>query len=69
MSLVLVDFNADGVNDLAVSAPSAGSQTLDYFGQVLVYFGNEHSGRLESEPSVIIDCTVSVSMFFRAFCL
>ena len=59
MSMAIVDLNADGVNDLAVSAPSVGSQALEYFGQVFVYFGNEHAHKLEPEPSVVINCTVS----------
>lgn len=59
MSTVLVDLNADGSNDLVVSAPSVGSQTLDYFGQVLVYLNNKLTGRLPTDPSIVINCTVS----------
>ncbi|KAM6413104.1 phosphatidylinositol-glycan-specific phospholipase D [Pluvialis apricaria] len=57
-SLAVLDFNEDGVPDLAVGAPSVGSQFLTYKGAVYVYFGTE--GRsLASQPNITITCQYS----------
>ncbi|PVD23836.1 hypothetical protein C0Q70_17110 [Pomacea canaliculata] len=39
-SLVVLDINQDGHLDIAVGAPSVGSDLLTYSGAVLVYYGN-----------------------------
>lgn len=40
----VVDLNCDGIDDLAVSAPSAGSLGLEYTGSVFVFFGVKGKG-------------------------
>uniref|UniRef100_A0A8D0EZ91 Phosphatidylinositol-glycan-specific phospholipase D n=1 Tax=Strix occidentalis caurina TaxID=311401 RepID=A0A8D0EZ91_STROC len=57
-ALAALDFNEDGVPDLAVGAPSVGSQFLTYKGAVYVYFGTEGRG-LASQPNVTITCQYS----------
>ncbi|KAJ7418413.1 Phosphatidylinositol-glycan-specific phospholipase D [Willisornis vidua] len=57
-ALAVLDFNQDGVPDLAVGAPSVGSQFLTYKGAVYVYFGSEGRG-LASQPNVTITCQYS----------
>lgn len=64
--MTIVDFNADGLNDLAISAPSVGSETLDYNGQVYIYLNNEVTG-ISSVPSITIDCTVGNHLSLSAF--
>ena len=59
-AVAIVDFNADGINDLAVSAPSVGSETLTYNGQVYVYFG-QSTGGLPPQPNVVITCFVIIN--------
>uniref|UniRef100_A0A8C0W7D0 Phosphatidylinositol-glycan-specific phospholipase D n=1 Tax=Castor canadensis TaxID=51338 RepID=A0A8C0W7D0_CASCN len=54
-SLAVLDFNKDGVPDLAVGAPSVGSEQLTYKGAVYVYYGSKQ-GRLSSSPSITICC-------------
>ncbi|XP_075561639.1 phosphatidylinositol-glycan-specific phospholipase D [Pelecanus crispus] len=57
-ALAVLDFNEDGVPDLAIGAPSVGSQFLIYKGAVYVYFGTEGRG-LASQPNVTITCQYS----------
>ncbi|GAB0183915.1 phosphatidylinositol-glycan-specific phospholipase D [Grus japonensis] len=57
-ALAVLDFNEDGVPDLAIGAPSVGSQFLTYKGAVYVYFGMEGRG-LASQPNVTITCQYS----------
>jgi len=52
-SLVVVDLNADGIDDLAVSAPSVAMEQMYYDGAVYVYFGVAGSG-LPSTPSLTL---------------
>ncbi|XP_027531826.1 phosphatidylinositol-glycan-specific phospholipase D isoform X2 [Neopelma chrysocephalum] len=54
-ALAVLDFNEDGVPDLAIGAPSVGSQFLTYKGAVYVYFGSKGRG-LASQPNVTITC-------------
>ncbi|XP_055470460.1 phosphatidylinositol-glycan-specific phospholipase D isoform X1 [Psammomys obesus] len=54
-ALVVLDFNKDGLPDLAVGAPSVGSGQLTYNGSVYVYYGSQQ-GRLSSSPSITISC-------------
>ncbi|XP_053771165.1 phosphatidylinositol-glycan-specific phospholipase D isoform X4 [Desmodus rotundus] len=54
-ALAVLDFNKDGVPDLAVGAPSVGSAQLTYKGAVYVYFGSRE-GRLSPSPNVTISC-------------
>nr|XP_045722056.1 phosphatidylinositol-glycan-specific phospholipase D [Mirounga angustirostris] len=54
-ALAVLDFNKDGVPDLAVGAPSVGSEKLAYMGAVYVYFGSRQGG-LSSGPNVTISC-------------
>ncbi|XP_068530814.1 phosphatidylinositol-glycan-specific phospholipase D isoform X2 [Anas acuta] len=57
-ALAVLDFNEDGVPDLAIGAPSVGSQFLTYKGAVYVYFGTKGRG-LPSQPNVTITCQYS----------
>ncbi|KFV50342.1 Phosphatidylinositol-glycan-specific phospholipase D [Gavia stellata] len=57
-ALAVLDFNEDGAPDLAVGAPSVGSQFLTYKGAVYVYFGTEGRG-LASQPNVTVTCQYS----------
>ncbi|XP_019469248.1 phosphatidylinositol-glycan-specific phospholipase D isoform X3 [Meleagris gallopavo] len=57
-ALAVLDFNEDGVADLAIGAPSVGSQFLIYRGAVYVYFGTKGRG-LASQPNVTITCQYS----------
>nr|XP_041570161.1 phosphatidylinositol-glycan-specific phospholipase D isoform X4 [Taeniopygia guttata] len=57
-ALAVLDFNEDGVPDLAIGAPSVGSQFLTYKGAVYVYFGIEGRG-LAPQPNVTITCQYS----------
>nr|XP_037861679.1 phosphatidylinositol-glycan-specific phospholipase D isoform X4 [Chlorocebus sabaeus] len=54
-ALAVLDFNMDGVPDLAVGAPSVGSEQLTYKGAVYVYFGSKQ-GRMSSSPNITISC-------------
>ncbi|XP_034519396.1 phosphatidylinositol-glycan-specific phospholipase D isoform X2 [Ailuropoda melanoleuca] len=54
-ALAVLDFNRDGVPDLAVGAPSVGSEKLTYTGAVYVYFGSRQGG-MSSGPNVTISC-------------
>ncbi|KAM5299588.1 phosphatidylinositol-glycan-specific phospholipase D [Ctenodactylus gundi] len=54
-ALAVLDFNKDGVPDLAVGAPSVGSEHLAYKGAVYVYFGSKQ-GKWSSSPDVTISC-------------
>ncbi|XP_006888712.1 PREDICTED: phosphatidylinositol-glycan-specific phospholipase D [Elephantulus edwardii] len=54
-ALAVLDFNKDGVPDLAVGAPSVGSEQLTYNGAVYVYFGSKE-GRMSSSPNITISC-------------
>ena len=53
-ALAVVDLNADGLDDLAVSAPTVGSQSLQYRGRVFVYYGIPEGTGLSSEPGLTI---------------
>ena len=53
-SLTLLDYNADGVSDLAVGAPSQGSNSLNYTGAVYIYYGNSTTGGVNKKANVII---------------
>ncbi|KAM9285901.1 phosphatidylinositol-glycan-specific phospholipase D [Cariama cristata] len=57
-ALAVLDFNVDGVPDLAIGAPSVGSQFLTYKGAVYIYFGTEGRG-LASQPNITITCQYS----------
>ncbi|XP_065523282.1 phosphatidylinositol-glycan-specific phospholipase D isoform X2 [Lathamus discolor] len=57
-ALAVLDFNEDGVSDLAIGAPSVGSQFLTYKGAVYVFFGTKGRG-LASQPNVTITCQYS----------
>lgn len=51
--LAVVDFNADGIDDLAVSAPTTEARGLHYYGEVRIFFGS--STGLHTSPDAIID--------------
>ncbi|XP_074843689.1 phosphatidylinositol-glycan-specific phospholipase D [Carettochelys insculpta] len=54
-AIAILDFNEDGVPDLAVGAPSVGSQHLTYTGAVYVYLGTTGRG-LSPWPNITITC-------------
>ncbi|XP_070312314.1 phosphatidylinositol-glycan-specific phospholipase D isoform X2 [Odocoileus virginianus] len=54
-AVAVLDFNVDGMPDLAVGAPSVGSEKLTYTGAVYIYFGSEQ-GQLSSSPNITISC-------------
>uniref|UniRef100_A0A8D1A971 Phosphatidylinositol-glycan-specific phospholipase D n=1 Tax=Sus scrofa TaxID=9823 RepID=A0A8D1A971_PIG len=54
-AVAVLDFNKDGVPDLAVGAPSVGSEKLTYTGAVYVYFGSKYRG-IASSPNITISC-------------
>ncbi|XP_045407845.1 phosphatidylinositol-glycan-specific phospholipase D [Lemur catta] len=54
-ALAVLDFNKDGVPDLAVGAPSVDSERLTYKGAVYVYFGSKQR-RMSSPPNITISC-------------
>lgn len=54
-AVAVVDFNMDGVPDLAVGAPSVGSEELTYKGAVYIYLGSHDRG-LSLSPNIIISC-------------
>ena len=51
-ALAVVDMNADGIDDLAVAAPTTGSQTRSYQGRVFVFFAGGTG--LSTEPDLTI---------------
>jgi len=53
-SLAVVDLNADGFDDLAVSAPTAGSGDAPYQGKVFVYYGDSLGKGLLTDPAMVI---------------
>ena len=56
-SVVLLDFNADGLQDLVVGAPSDDSSQLSYHGAVYVYLA-QRGHTLSTQPDVVIRCIV-----------
>jgi len=53
-ALAVVDLNADGLDDLAVSAPTVGSQSLQYRGRVFVHYSSPEGTGLSTEPGLTI---------------
>ncbi|KAM9307705.1 phosphatidylinositol-glycan-specific phospholipase D [Gastrophryne carolinensis] len=54
-SVAVLDFNVDGLPDLAVGAPSVGGDKLIYTGAVYIFFG-VRGGNLSSQANVTIKC-------------
>lgn len=52
-ALAVVDLNRDGIDDLAVSAPSTGANALQYLGTVYVFYGLKQK-ELSLQPSLTI---------------
>jgi hypothetical protein len=52
-ALAVVDLNRDGLDDLAVAAPSTKALEMEYQGAVYVYFGRNRTG-LGSHPDLVI---------------
>ncbi len=55
-SVIVIDLNLDGINDLVVSAPSYGLQSLTYKGAVYVYFGDSNHQFDQEKPSLKLTC-------------
>jgi glycosylphosphatidylinositol phospholipase D len=53
-SMSVVDLNKDGIDDLAVSAPSFGANEYTYYGKVNVYFGRKNEGLRENKADLEI---------------
>jgi len=52
----VLDFNLDGIEDIAVSMPGNGAESLRYYGKVAIYFGRKGTGIATGEkPDVIIE--------------
>ena len=66
-STAVVDFNADGIPDLAVSSPTTAAANLTYFGQVYVFFGSG-SGSFAYVPPPPPSLSLSLSLSL-SFCL
>ncbi len=58
-SLAVVDLNADGRDDLAVSAPAVGGDAWQYRGKVYVFFADE-SG-ISTEPDLVISAQDNIT--------
>ncbi|XP_022083635.1 phosphatidylinositol-glycan-specific phospholipase D-like [Acanthaster planci] len=54
-AIAVLDFNQDGLEDLAVSAPSTGSASLNYTGAVFVYLAKS-AGVFYPTPNVSVVC-------------
>ncbi|XP_026555300.1 phosphatidylinositol-glycan-specific phospholipase D isoform X2 [Pseudonaja textilis] len=54
-AIAILDFNVDGILDLAVGAPSVGAQELSYRGSVYIFLGNRGGG-FHSLPNITIIC-------------
>ncbi|KAM3840568.1 LOW QUALITY PROTEIN: phosphatidylinositol-glycan-specific phospholipase D [Vipera latastei] len=54
-AIAILDFNVDGVLDLAIGAPSVGAQELSYTGSVYIFLGNRGGG-FHSLPNITIIC-------------
>lgn len=55
-AVAIVDLNADGSPDLAVSQPTTDAQSYGFHGRVLVYFG-QPGGGLSTSPDVTLTTT------------
>ena len=55
-----MDLNKDGIDDLAVSAPSFGANKYIYNGKVYVYFGEKNGGLRENKADLEIIPTQDV---------
>jgi glycosylphosphatidylinositol phospholipase D len=51
-AVAAVDINADGFDDLVVSAPNSGAFYRDYSGRIYIYFGSKNG--LSDEPDVTV---------------
>ncbi|XP_043921681.1 phosphatidylinositol-glycan-specific phospholipase D [Protopterus annectens] len=57
-SVAVLDFNRDGIMDIAVGAPSVGAPDRTYNGHVYVYFGSRERGLgIQNKPSIVINCS------------
>lgn len=54
-SIAVIDLNADGFSDLAVSAPTSSSNNMQYRGRIFIYFGGSGEKGLSDEPDIVIE--------------
>lgn len=62
-SMSVVDLNKDGIDDLAVSAPSFGANKYIYSGKVYVYFGKKNEGLKADMADLEINSKRNVSEY------
>lgn len=54
-AVAVVDLNADGLADLAVSAPTTGANQREYRGKIFVYFGKDDpESPISQQPDIVI---------------
>ena len=56
-ALAVVDFNNDGVKDVAIGHPYTGADSLQYHGGVTLYTGDVSAQQFQLIPSMTFTCT------------
>ncbi|KAJ3271041.1 Glycosylphosphatidylinositol specific phospholipase D1 [Terramyces sp. JEL0728] len=56
-SLAVVDYNRDGIDDLAISAPYTGQSVDRFDGKVFILLGSKSGLRIDGQWDIVIDAT------------